>query len=81
MSIDREIKTDLRNLLSMVSCAPTYGHGNGVFYDFVTQLVGVVTDDELEQYAREVASEPGYGEEDYEEILETLHRWKKQYVK
>jgi len=80
MPIDREIKTDLRNILSMVSCAEDYGFAGQIFFGFAAGLAGDVTNEELDEYAREVAAADGYGEEDYEEILETLKAWKATYV-
>lgn len=80
MDIDREVKTDLRNVLSMVSCAYTYGHGNQIFFGFAAQMTGPVTDQEIEEYAREIADLDGYTEEDYQEIAKTLREWKATYL-
>ena len=78
--MNREIKTDLENILSLIACASEYGFEDNVLFDaFKEMLGGVLTDEEIEWYARSVEAEDGYGEEDYEEIKERLKGFKKEY--
>ena len=78
--MNREIKTDLENILSLIACAETYGYDDDVLFDaFRSMLDSKLTESEIEWYARLVESEEGYTEEDYEAIKETLRRFKNRY--
>lgn len=73
--LNRELKTDLRDILSMISCADDYGHNNQIFRHWAAHMCETLTEEEIEAYAREVADEPGYEEEDYECTKERLMEW------
>lgn len=78
--MNREIKTDLENILSLIACAADYGFANNVLFDaFRSMLDDKLTAEEIEWYARHVESEDGYTDEDYEEIKETLEGFKNKY--
>ena len=78
--MNREIKTDLENILSLIACAGDYGFADDVLFDaFREMLNSKLTDDEIEWYARLVESEEGYTEEDYEAIKERLISFKNKY--
>jgi hypothetical protein len=78
--MNREIKTDLGNILSLISCARDYGFEDGVLFDaFKEMLDSKLTEEEIEWYARSIEAEDGYGEEDYKEIKERLVEFKNKY--
>lgn len=78
--MNREIKTDLENILSLTACASDYGFEDDVLFDaFGKMLDGKLTDDEIEWYARSAEAEDGYDEEDYESIKERLKDFKNKY--
>jgi len=76
----RIIKTNLENILSLISCASDYGFEDDVLFDaFREMLEGKLTNEEIEKYARSVEAEDGYDEEDYEAIKERLKDFKNKY--
>jgi hypothetical protein len=78
--MNREIKTDLENILSLIACADDYGFADDVLFDaFRGMLNSKLTDEEIEWYARLVESEEGYTYEDYEAIKERLASFKNKY--
>lgn len=79
-TMNREIKTDLENILSLIACARDYGFEDDVLFDaFKEMLEGKLSEEEIEWYARLVESEDGYTEEDYEAIKERLKDFKNKY--
>ena len=77
---NREIKTDLKNILDLISCAGDYGFERDVLFDaFKDMLGGKLTYEEIEWYARSVESMDGYNEEDYDLIKERLKTFKERY--
>lgn len=79
-TMNREIKIDLENILSLVSCAGDYGFEDNVLFDsFSKMLEGKLTEEEIEWYARLVESQDGYTEEDYKIIKERLNEFKNKY--
>lgn len=80
--MNRELKTDLENILSLIACAEDYGFKNNVLFDYFRELLdGKLTEEEIEWYARTVESEDGYDEEDYEAVKEQLDEFKDRYCK
>jgi hypothetical protein len=78
--MNREIKTDLENILSLIACAEDYGFNKDVLFDaFRDMLDCKLTDDEIEWYAISVKNTEGYGQEDYDAIKETLEYFKNKY--
>ena len=76
----REIKTSLKTVLSLISCANDYGFKNDVLFDaFKGMLNNKLTNEEIETYARSVEAMEGYCEEDYKEIRERLNEFKNKY--
>ena len=76
----RIIKTTLENILSLIACASDYGFQDDVLFDaFREMLDSKLTNEEIENYARSVEAEDGYGEEDYEAIKERLKGFKNKY--
>ena len=71
--MNREIKTDLENILSLIACASYYGFESDVLFVAFREMLGSkLTQEEIEWYARSVEAEAGYGEEEYEAIIEQL---------
>ena len=78
--MNREIKTDLENILSLIACAIDYGFERDVLFDaFREMLDSKLTQEEIEWYARSVEELDGYNEEDYEAIKERLECLKNKY--
>ncbi len=79
MALDDEVVTDRRDVLSMIACAEDYGHDNQITRNWFKALLGgVLTDDEIEAYAREAAEGPQRSEEDYRENVERLRRFRQE---
>lgn len=77
--IKRILTTDAANILSMVNCAYDYGHANQIFFHFAANILKELTIEECEEYARELAAEPGYGAEDHDSALKTLLNFRGEY--
>lgn len=78
--MNREIKTDLENILSLIACARDYGFEDDVLFDAFREMLGSkLTEAEIEWYARSVEAEDGYDEEDYEAIKKRLEDFKNKY--
>lgn len=79
---DREIITSCSNILSLISCASTYGFADDVLFDAFSEMIDyTLSDQEIEDYARSVEMEDGYGKEDYLDIKEELEFFKSKYCK
>lgn len=77
--MNREITTDLGNILSMINTRYDYGHGGSIASHFFWGLLGgALTNEEIEWYARDVESSEGYGEEDYESAVSSLTEFKQE---
>ena len=78
--MNREIKTYLENILSLIACARDYRFEDDVLFDaFREMLDSKLTEEEIEWYARSVEAEDGCGEEDYEAIKERFEGFKNKY--
>ena len=78
--MNREVKADLGDILSLIACASDYGFEDDVLFDaFKEMLGGKLKDSEIEWYARSVESTDGYTNEDYKEIKERLENFKNSY--
>ncbi len=81
----RILRVPLPEVLSIVACAESYGHGNDVLLDALADWTGYsVSDAEIEEYSRESclsddARKQGYGEEDYAECIVNLTEWRDRY--
>lgn len=77
---NRDVKTDLFNILSLVSCSDIYGFSDDIFFDAMGEITGDVTDKEINAFIEETfVDEEGYGEEDREEAKEKLTEWRDKY--
>ena len=78
--MNRELKTDLENILSLIACASDYGFEDDVLFDaFRKMLDSQLTEQEIEWYARSVEALDGYGEEDYGVTKDRLEGFKNKY--
>lgn len=78
--MNREIKTDLENVLSLIVCADDYGFAdNAISGAFKNILNSKLTEGEIEWYARLVESEDGNTKDDYEAIKKRLTYFKEKY--
>ena len=79
--MNRVIKTDLKNILSLISTAQDYGFDDEILFDTFSQMMGnQLTFEEIEWYARIIEQEEGYGEDDYLAICERLKKFKENYI-
>lgn len=78
--MNREIKTNLKNILDLIACASDYGFEDEVLFDAFREMLGSkLTNEEIEVHARSVEVMEGYGKEDYEVIKERLKGFKDKY--
>ena len=79
--MNREIKTDLENILSHVSCAIDYGYYDDVLMCDFAKLTGHVTDEEINWYCSETKEnkEQGYTQEDYDIWKGRITEWRDKY--
>ena len=78
----RIIKTNLENILSLITCAADYGFENDILFDAFREMInGKLTNEEIEIYSRSVEAMDGYNEEDYKVIKSILKRFKNEYCK
>lgn len=85
MENNREVTTDLENILSLINCASSYGFGRDVFYSGMFGIIKPVNEQEIQDYAStfltsEMRSK-GYTEEDYESAIEELTELNNRYGK
>lgn len=80
---DREVSTDLSEVLDMVNHAKAYGFDNITTMSFLAQLSGYVTNEEIEAYGETFLSEGmrerGYDEDDCKRAVERLTEWRDEY--
>lgn len=85
MENNREITTDLENILELIVVAEDYGFGRSIFYSAMFDLVKPLSMEEIQAFADRYNTpefqEIGYGDEDYENALNTLHELNEQYGK
>ena len=77
--MNREIKTDLENVLSHVCCAIDYGYYDDVLMVDFANLTGEVTDAEIDWYIESNKSKE-YSQEDYDQWRERLTEWRDKYT-
>ena len=78
--MSRKLDVSIASILELISCAEDYGFESDVLFDsFSAMLDNTITDEEIENYARSVEAEEGYGEEDYIGIKEKLNDYKCTY--
>lgn len=75
------VVVERQDILSLISCAEDYGFAKSVLFGTFADWLGPVDPEEVEAYARELANEDGYGEEDYLYARETLEEWAAMYGK
>lgn len=84
MSLNREIKTDLFNILESINCAEDYGYADDVFYWGQFKMINPVTDEEIKafvhhEFLTEEGRAQGYSEEDAEESEARLIALRNKY--
>ena len=78
---NRKIETDLNNILSLISCARTYGFEDDILFDAFADMINKsLSYEEIEYYAKSVLNDNQYSEDDYYQILERLHEFKIKYI-
>jgi len=80
--MDKEIKTSLANILSLISCAEDYGFRNDVLFEaFAEMLEYKLENEDIERYAMSVKMQDGYTQEDYDTIKKKLTDFQEEYCK
>lgn len=77
----RQITIGIDSILELISCGSDYGFENEILYDAFSEILGTLSDEEIESYAKHVMNTEGYDIEDYEEIKERLPDFRKTYIK
>ncbi len=81
--MNRKIQTSLFNLLDLINCSEDYGFGDDIFYHSMFQLIGNLTDGEIEDYSRSFLTDKmrkeGYSEEDAIQAIERLTKLREKY--
>lgn len=81
--VDREVSTNLSEVLDMVNCAEYYGFDDSMVLGFLAQVSGYVTNDEIKGYSERYLSkgyiEGGCEQSDCDEALQRLTEWRDQY--
>jgi len=80
MNVNREIKTDLDNILSHINCAVDYGYYDDVLMTDFATMTGFVTDDEINWYVESNKSVE-YSQEDYDQWRETITEWRNKFTR
>ncbi len=76
----RIISINVDDILSLISCAETYGFSNSVLLGtFRDWLDDKLSEKEIQNYAKDVASTEGYSEEDGDNAAETLKEFKNRF--
>ena len=78
--MNREIKTDLDNILSHISCAIDYGYYDDVLMTDFATMTGFVTDDEINWYVESNKSVE-YSQEDYDQWRERIIEWRNKFTR
>lgn len=77
----RQITIGIDSILELISCGSDYGFEDEILYDAFAEILGTLSDEEIESYAKHVMNIEGYGIEDYEQIKERLTDFRKTYMK
>ena len=78
--MNREIKTDLDNILSHISRAIDYGYYDDVLMTDFATMTGFVTDDEINWYVESNKSVE-YSQEDYDQWRERIIEWRNKFTR
>ncbi|AUR92144.1 hypothetical protein NVP1170O_031 [Vibrio phage 1.170.O._10N.261.52.C3] len=76
--MNREIKTDLYNILSHVTCAEDYGYYDDVLMSDLASLTGWVFDEEIDAYINDNLKPP-YTQADGFEWRYRINNWRSKY--
>ena len=84
--MNREIKTDLYNILDLIAVSADYGFDRSILMDGLFEMIGYnLTQEEIEGYSSLYLTEEykskGYTEDDYNSIKEILTEKAKKYNK
>ncbi len=80
--MDREIKTNLSEILSLISCARDYGFERDILFDSFKDMLGnKLTNEEIDWFSKETIKEDGFTKDDFFEIKNRLLEFKNKYIK
>ena len=83
MSISREIKFELNDLLSLLICSEYYDFNHEILYHLVTEKIVTLSDVEIDSFILNNKTESGeqYNEEESEYIKNYLISVRDMYIK
>ena len=83
MENNRKIETDLFNILNLINASGDYGFGHPIFIISMFDLIKPVTEEDITAFASIYLTPgytaKGYGQEDFEEAINTLTELNKKY--
>ncbi len=81
----RKLTCDLSDILDLVHCSSDYGFDKATFFEAMADMTGYVSNEEIQEFADMYLTPEnrahGYCEEDQENALETLTKWRDNYCK
>lgn len=81
--MNRDITTDLYNILDLVACGESYGFSHHILYYYFAEIIKPLSIEEIEAFSKTFMTEEsiaeGFTEEDAENIKETLIDFKNKY--
>jgi hypothetical protein len=80
MAETRTLTVPLSEILSLISCAEDYGFKDAVLFDAFADMVGDLSDDEIEAEAQALLEDDRYEEEDAENVRTALREFRSQYL-
>ena len=76
----RKLNIAVDDLIELISCASDYGFENDILFDAFSEMLNkILTNEEIETYARSIEALEGYGKEDYVVIKDTLNNYRNKY--
>lgn len=75
----KNVKVPISEILSIVSCAESYGFDDVLLSTLAEWSEGFINITDLEQYAKDLSEIDGY-EEEYDNCLFTLKEWYNRYI-
>ncbi len=76
----RQVNTTLYNILSLINVADDYGFAKTILFQAFADILGELSDEEIEEYVQKLHSQKEYAIEDYFATRERLIDFKKHYI-
>ncbi len=76
----RQVNTTLYNILSLINVAEGYGFAKTILFQAFADILGQISDEEIEEYVQKLHYQKEYTIEDYCATSERLIDFKKHYI-